>query len=69
VYLIQPWRLEGYTKPTNWYFGAKIYVERLPLHAWSAEGVHKLLGDTCVFDHMEQESFTQECTKDFSFFA
>jgi hypothetical protein len=33
VCLIQPWRLEGYTRPTNWYFRAKIYVKRLPLHA------------------------------------
>jgi hypothetical protein len=69
VCLIQPWRLEGYTRPTNWYFRAKICVKRLPLHAWSMEGVHQLLDDTCIFDHMEQESFTQECTEVFSFFA
>jgi hypothetical protein len=43
--------------------------ERLPLHAWSVEGVHQLLDDVYIFDHMEQESFTQERTEVFSFYA
>jgi hypothetical protein len=31
--------------------------------------VKQLLGDVCVFDHMEVGSFTQENTKIFSFYA
>jgi hypothetical protein len=31
--------------------------------------VRQLLGDVCVFDHMETESLTQERTEVFSFYA
>jgi hypothetical protein len=39
VYMIQPWWLEGCTRPTDWYYRVKICVERLLLQAWTAEGV------------------------------
>jgi hypothetical protein len=71
VYLIQPWRLEGYTRQANWYYRVKICVERLHLHVWTVEGVRQLLGDVCVFDHIESESesFTRERTEIFSFYT
>jgi hypothetical protein len=46
-------------------------VERLHLHVWTVEGVRQLLGDVCVFDHIESESesFTRERTEIFSFYT
>jgi hypothetical protein len=67
TYLIQPWRLEASTRPTSWFFHAKICVEHLPTHVWMAEGVKRVLGDVCIFDHMEAATFIQECTEIFSF--
>jgi hypothetical protein len=69
AYLIQRCQLEAYTRPINWYYLVKICIERPPLHAWNEEGVKQQLGDMCVFDHMESESFTQESTEVFSFYA
>jgi hypothetical protein len=53
----------------EWFFHVKIYIERLPLHAWSAAGVKQLLGDVCTFDHMEAATFRQENTDMFCFFG
>jgi hypothetical protein len=40
VFLIQPWRLESYTRKVTWNYHVKIYVECLLLsHDWSAEGI------------------------------
>jgi hypothetical protein len=69
TFLLQPWRLDTYTRPPRWSFHTKICVENLPLHAWSAEGVCHVLGDICVFDYMEATTFRQENTTIFSFFA
>jgi hypothetical protein len=33
------------------------------------EGIKQILGDTCVFNHMEESTFQQDNTKNFSFFA
>jgi hypothetical protein len=43
--------------------------EGLPVHAWSAEGIRQALGDVCVFDHMEGETFRQEDTRVLAFYA
>jgi hypothetical protein len=53
----------------KWVYHAKMCIERLPLHAWSAEGVKQLLGDICLFDHMEADTFRQEATGMFCFYA
>jgi hypothetical protein len=47
----------------------KICIERLSLHALSTEGVRQLLRNIYIFDHMEAESFTQENTEIFLFYA
>jgi hypothetical protein len=38
-FVIHPWRLDSGTQPASWFFHAKICVEGLPLHAWSADGI------------------------------
>jgi hypothetical protein len=50
IFLIPPWRLETYTRPDDWLYHVRICVERLLLHAWSAEGIQQALGDICVFE-------------------
>lgn len=40
-----------------------MFIENLPLQAWSEEGFRQLLGDVCLFDRMEERSFTQEETR------
>jgi hypothetical protein len=67
--LIHPWRLESYTRKESWNYHAKICVERHPSHAWSMEGIKQILGDICVFDHMEEPTFQQDNIEIFSFFA
>jgi hypothetical protein len=67
-FFIHPWHLESYTRPTSWPFHVKIYIERLLLHALSAEGVRQVLGDICIFNHMEVETFGRENTQMFCFF-
>jgi hypothetical protein len=69
LFQIHPWRLDSYTRPSDWFFNVKICIERLPLHAWSADGVKQVLGDVVVFDHMEDSSFHQDNTEFFSFHA
>jgi hypothetical protein len=41
----------------------------MPHHAWSVEGVRQGLGNTCVFDHMEDATFRQDDAGMFSFHA
>jgi hypothetical protein len=69
IFLIQSWRLESYTCKASWNYHARICIERLPSHAWSAEGIKQILGDICVFDHMEESTFQQDNMKILSFFA
>ena len=47
----------------------KIIIKRLPLHAWNEEGFHQLLGDVCIFDRMEEATFSQEDTYLFACWA
>jgi hypothetical protein len=68
-FVIHPWRLDAATRPIGWNFHVKICIERLPLHAWSAEGIKQVLGDVCIFDHMEEATLRQENTTIFSFFG
>jgi hypothetical protein len=67
--MVQPWKLEECGRPSDWFFHIRITIEWLPHHAWSAEGVRQVLGDICVFDHMEDASFQQGGTSWFSFQA
>jgi hypothetical protein len=69
TFLLHPWRLDSYTRPADWPFHAKICIQNLPLHTWSAEGVRQALGDICIFDYMEAPTFRQEDTTILSFFA
>lgn len=62
TYMIQPWREDTSTCPCNWFFNVKIFIEHLPLHAWNMEGVKQALGDVCIFDHMDDETYTHENT-------
>jgi hypothetical protein len=62
MFMIQPWHLESYTRKESWNYHAKIYVERLPSHAWLVEGIKQILDDICVFDYMEESTFLQDNT-------
>lgn len=62
-FLIQPWREDSHSRPVNWFFHCKIVIERLPLYAWSEDGVRQAIGDVCSFDYIEPISFTQENTE------
>jgi hypothetical protein len=66
---IHPWRLDSYTWLVSWPFHVKICIERLPLHAWSTEGVKQALGDVCMFNYMEDVTFRRESTELFYFFV
>jgi hypothetical protein len=68
-FAIQPWRLDIGSWSVNWFFHVKVCIECLPLHAWSAKGIRQGLGDVCVCDHMEAESYQQESTEMFCFFT
>jgi hypothetical protein len=69
TFIIQPWHLEGVNRPASWFFHVKICIERMPLHAWSAEDVKQVLGDVCMFDHMESDTFRRRNTEVFTFYA
>ncbi|KAK3130567.1 hypothetical protein QOZ80_6BG0495200 [Eleusine coracana subsp. coracana] len=65
---IQPWRHDPVNPHTMWY-RVKIIIERLPLHAWSEEAFRQILGDICIFDRMQEASFTQTATDLFECWA
>jgi hypothetical protein len=67
MFLIQPWLLESYTRKVSWCYHAIICIERLPIHAWSEETIKQILGDICIFDHMEESTFQQDKSEIFSF--
>lgn len=49
TFTIQPWRLV--TRPNDWYYYVNIFIERLPMHAWSEEGVKQALGGSHGHHH------------------
>lgn len=61
--LIQPWRDTAPSRPSNWFYHCKIFIERLPLYAWCEEGIRQALGDCCCLDYIDPVSFTQENTE------
>ncbi|TVU45689.1 hypothetical protein EJB05_05185, partial [Eragrostis curvula] len=69
TFIIQPWRLGSTTRPASWFYHVKLYIENLPMHAWSEEGFKQLLGDVCVFDRMDVDTFSQENTEIFACLA
>ncbi|TVT97472.1 hypothetical protein EJB05_57294, partial [Eragrostis curvula] len=69
-YKLEPWREEDcYNRPAGWYYRALIYIENLPLYAWSAEGVKQVLDDVCVFNRMASPTFSQEAIDAFGFWG
>jgi hypothetical protein len=58
TFLLQPWRLDSFSRASNWPFHVKICTDNLPTHARSAEGVRQVLGDICVFDYMKAATNT-----------
>ncbi|KAK3132053.1 hypothetical protein QOZ80_6AG0515120 [Eleusine coracana subsp. coracana] len=67
TFRIEPWQFV--TRPSNWFYHVKIFVENLPMHAWPEEGVMKVLGHLCVFDRTDTTTFTQDNTEIFGFWA
>jgi hypothetical protein len=59
TFAVHPWCLDTSSRSASWFFQVKIYIE----------GIRQVLGDICVFNRMEAESYRQDNAEAFCFFA
>jgi hypothetical protein len=59
---IIPWTEHAHGRDISWWYHVRIAIENLPSHAWNLEGLKETLGEVCLFDKIDRETYRRQAS-------